>query len=186
MNKKVNLAEWSFQRLKSRTAPYDMSCISVYTRYEYSWVNSDEIMRLFTFLTPILAMTWLASSVIVSINTSFWKRYAITSRRKIPNGSPSHWTLSVLFLSLLLRRVLRSDNLYIACSLWWCSFCCEIPSPFWMGNIQLWTFYSVNMVWYLLNFTVLTEAEPRSILSNSVNIRPYLLSKMSITVLLYS
>ena len=27
---------------------------------------------------------------------------------------------------------------------------------------------------------------PRSILSNSVNIRPYLLSKMSITVLLYS
>ena len=30
------------------------------------------------------------------------------------------------------------------------------------------------------------EAEPRSILSNSVNIRPYLLSKMSITVLLYS
>ena len=34
--------------------------------------------------------------------------------------------------------------------------------------------------------TVLTEAEPRSILSNSVNIRPYLLSKMPITVLLYS
>ena len=34
--------------------------------------------------------------------------------------------------------------------------------------------------------TVLTEAEPRSILSNSVNIRSYLLSKMSITVLLYS
>ena len=47
-------------------------------------------------------------------------------------------------------------------------------------------FYSVNMVWYLLNLTVLTEAEPRLILSNSVNIRPYLLSKMSITVLLYS
>ena len=42
------------------------------------------------------------------------------------------------------------------------------------------------MVWYLLNVTVLTEAEPRSILSNSVNIRPYLLSKKSITVLLYS
>ena len=42
------------------------------------------------------------------------------------------------------------------------------------------------MVWYLLNLTVLTEAELRSILSNSVNIRPYLLSKMSITVLLYS
>ena len=53
-------------------------------------------------------------------------------------------------------------------------------------NIQLWTFHSVNMVWYLLNLTVLTEAEPRSILSNSVNIIPYLLSKMSITVLLYS
>ena len=34
--------------------------------------------------------------------------------------------------------------------------------------------------------TVLTEAEPRSILSNSVNIRPYLLCKMSIIVLLYS
>ena len=31
----------------------------------------------------------------------------------------------------------------------------------------------------------MTEAEQRSILSNSVNIRPYLLSKMSITVLLY-
>ena len=52
--------------------------------------------------------------------------------------------------------------------------------------IQLWIFYSVNMVWYLLNLTVLTEAEPRSILSNSVNIIPYLLSKMSILVLLYS
>ena len=52
--------------------------------------------------------------------------------------------------------------------------------------IQLWTFYSVNMVWYLLNLTVMNEAERRSILSNSVNIRPYLLSKMSITVLLYS
>ena len=52
--------------------------------------------------------------------------------------------------------------------------------------IQLWTFYSVNMVWYLMNLTVLTEAEPRSILSNLVNIRPYLLSKKSITVLLYS
>ena len=54
------------------------------------------------------------------------------------------------------------------------------------NTIQLWTFYSVNMVWYLLNLKVLTEAEPRSILSNSVNIRPYLLSNMSITVLLYS
>ena len=55
------------------------------------------------------------------------------------------------------------------------------------NNIQLWTFYSVNMVWYLLNLTVLTEASPpRSMLSNSVNIRSYLLSKMSITVLLYS
>ena len=43
-----------------------------------------------------------------------------------------------------------------------------------------------DMVWYLLNLTVLTEAPPRSILSNSVNIRPYLLSKKSITVLLYS
>ena len=42
------------------------------------------------------------------------------------------------------------------------------------------------MVWYLLNLTALTESEPRSILSNSVNIRPYLLSKMPITVLLYS
>ena len=42
------------------------------------------------------------------------------------------------------------------------------------------------MVWYLLNLTVLTKAEPRSILWNSVNIRPYLLSKMSIIVLLYS
>ena len=55
-----------------------------------------------------------------------------------------------------------------------------------INNIQLWTFYSVYMVWYLLNLTVLTSAPPRSILSNSVNIRPYLLSKMSITVLLYS
>ena len=52
--------------------------------------------------------------------------------------------------------------------------------------VQLWTFYSVTMVWYLLNLTVLTKAEPGSILSNSVNIRPYLLSKMSIIVLLYS
>ena len=46
-------------------------------------------------------------------------------------------------------------------------------------------FYSVNMIWYLLNLTVLTEAEPKSILPNSVNIRPYH-CKMSITVLLYS
>ena len=69
----------------------------------------------------------------------------------------------------------------------WC-----VKSRFWtvvsrkLGNGLLWTFYSVKMVWYLLNLTVLTEAESRSILSNSVNIRPYLLSKMSITVLLYS
>ena len=61
-----------------------------------------------------------------------------------------------------------------------------VPVTLWNIIIQLWTFYSVNMVWYLLNLTVLTEAEPRSILSNSVNIRPYLLSKMSITVFLYS
>ena len=47
---------------------------------------------------------------------------------------------------------------------------------------QLWTFYSVNMVWYLMNLKVLTSAAPRSILSNSVNIRPYLLSKKSIIV----
>ena len=39
-----------------------------------------------------------------------------------------------------------------------------------INNIQLWTFYSVNTVWYLLNLTVLTRAEP------------YLLSKMFITV----
>ena len=45
---------------------------------------------------------------------------------------------------------------------------------------------SKYMVWYLLKLTVLTKAEPRSILSNSVNIRPYLLSKMSIIVLLHS
>ena len=37
---------------------------------------------------------------------------------------------------------------------------------------------------YGLIFTVLTKAERRSILSNSVNIGPYLLSKMSRTVLL--
>ena len=45
-------------------------------------------------------------------------------------------------------------------------------------------FYLVNMVRNLLNLTLFTEAEPMSILSNSVNITSNLLRKMSIIVLL--
>ena len=86
-----------------------------------------------------------------------------------------------IFLPILLRETRIGDVIHRLRHLNFAKYVSAL-----CHNIQLWTFYSVNMVWYLLNLTVLTEAEPRSILSNSVNIRPYLLSKMSITVLLYS
>ena len=50
---------------------------------------------------------------------------------------------------------------------------------------QLWTFYWVNLMWYLLNLTVFIEVKLRSILSISVNISPYLLIKNSVIIYYY-